>query len=322
LPSSVRLAVILKLTAIECETWSSYLGGLSSWCKFLAYEGRRDEFPPSVADIPAYADWAVNIQHIKPTTMLDYVAKISALCSRLFPGAKLSQATDLMKDLRRHYTRHYKSVKLESVPVTDEMIDKCVSYMNLNSVNDLTMRAMAYVGIDGIMRPTEFAHPGRGRDVVPLSALTPRWPWKKGSWPEQLKLDLEHTKTKNEGDDIFVGGAKALNAINAMLTARQQLRQSLDDSDPLFADDMGRAMSVKRFGRRMRELLKSAGFAIAKGARLSYRAGGATMMAKANVSDTIIKSAGRWKGDSSFKYIKDRGALRVLSRQQVHRSNK
>ena len=121
-----------------------------------------------------------------------------------------------------------------------------------------------------------------------------------------LKLRLFNTKTdrKNCGVQVIVGETgKEVCAVSAMCTYLR-FRQAAMPQDALFTFEDGEVLRRKQLISFTRVFLHLIGETSAHYAGHSFRVGGATDLARANVPDYEIQAAGRWTSDAFKRYLR------------------
>ncbi len=135
--------------------------------------------------------------------------------------------------------------------------------------------------------------------------------------PAYFQLFLRRSKTDQEGLGTYVhladigtvGGLNPFAAVDSWLQLRLAGRQvSQVAKEPLFlchraGSSPTTPLSIESFRAMLRQLLLRAGVPAASYSGHSFRKGCASLLAAAQVPDSVIKAIGRWKSDAFLDYI-------------------
>lgn len=135
--------------------------------------------------------------------------------------------------------------------------------------------------------------------------------------PAYFQLFLRRSKTDQAGlgsyvrlaDIGSVGGLSPFAAVDSWLQLRLEGRR-VDQvaKEPLFlchraGSSAPTPLSIEYFRAMLQQLLSRAGFPASSYSGHSFRKGCASLLAAAQVPDSVIKAIGRWKSDSFLDYI-------------------
>ena len=121
-----------------------------------------------------------------------------------------------------------------------------------------------------------------------------------------LKVRLFNTKTdrNNQGVQVIIGGTgRTVCAVSAMC-AYLRVRSSADPKAPLFIFQDGAILRRKTLIIFVRAFLDLIGESSQQYAGHSFRVGGASDLAAANVPDYEIQAAGRWTSEAFKRYLR------------------
>ena len=135
--------------------------------------------------------------------------------------------------------------------------------------------------------------------------------------PAYFQLFLRRSKTDQAGLGTYVRLADigSVNGLNPFAAVDNWLRLRLADrqpeqaaKEPLFTNcrpglPANSAMPIGYFREMLKQLLLRSGFPASAYSGHSFRKGCASLLAAAQVPDSIIKAIGRWKSDAFLDYI-------------------
>lgn len=140
-----------------------------------------------------------------------------------------------------------------------------------------------------------------------------------GSQSERGFLQLHDTKTKFYGYDMevnfFRDGSETcpIGAVKGWLKKRERSSRE----GPLFVTKKGGALKFKTLDRKVRACLKELGYDMGKFRGWSMRRGGAMSLARAGVSDRVIRGMGRWRSWCYRMYLDLQMDEKELAARQV-----
>ena len=125
----------------------------------------------------------------------------------------------------------------------------------------------------------------------------------------ELTLEVSKTDIFRRGVTIIIyrgsNGFDPLGELTNMLLLRLKGKpfSSLDGSEPLFKFPDKRILTKKTMAKFLQTLASKCGWDPTKFKGHSFRRGGATSLANANVPGHIIQILGRWKSSAYLRYI-------------------
>jgi hypothetical protein len=124
---------------------------------------------------------------------------------------------------------------------------------------------------------------------------------------EQIKQAVLHLKASKtdpfrHGVDITIATPQTMKALCEYihLTGTQQLQSN----SPLFSTTSGQAITRQWFMNKVNQLLEKAGYRTDQYSSHSFRKGGAVTLQSMGVSDSLIRTMGRWKSQAYHLYLR------------------
>lgn len=122
--------------------------------------------------------------------------------------------------------------------------------------------------------------------------------------PTILAVRLKVTKTDPFGEGITIYLGKTAGPVCPVSALLQYLARRPPREGPLFIDHQGNPLTKASFTRRLRETLTRAGIDPSRYKGHSFRIGAATTAAACGISDSLIKTLGRWRSEAYQAYIR------------------
>ena len=189
--------------------------------------------------------------------------------------------------------------KRQRSPVTVGMLLSIKNILVKSSYNDTLFWSMLCTGFFGFMRLSEFTVDGKFNSEfdLALSDLT----FSADLRSACLRIKSSKTDPFRQGTDILVG--KTGSSLCPVAALLEFIRRRSSAEGPLFMFRNGKAASRVWFCKRFKLAVASTGI---KGDFTSHslRIGAATQAANVGLSESIIKSLGRWSSDSFKLYIR------------------
>lgn len=122
--------------------------------------------------------------------------------------------------------------------------------------------------------------------------------------PQCISVHLKHSKTDPFGAGVvlFLGATGCELCPVVSMLAFLAIRHP--SPGPLFVFQDGSLLSRNRLVAALRQVLSSVGIRVSPFSGHSFRIGAATTAAKAGISDSMIKTLGRWKSTAFMSYIR------------------
>jgi hypothetical protein len=274
--------------------------GWKSYVKYCATANRK----PLPLIEEALMNWASStaLSGCKYTTIKSYLAGIrSAAIMQGFDVADLAKMQRLKLVLRA-----LKSIAPHTatrLPITNDILLKIRPHMQLSTYEGKLMWAAFTFAHSCLMRCGEFTTRSyKDKKYLPLNA----WKWEGGAKHGTVTLPCTKTSKQPVHIYIFANGSDTCpaDAMSNYMSARIKRRYSTRLDSPLFAKEDGSPLTRKALTRSLRAALIAARVPNAelyKGH--SFRRGGATSLARVGVSDSVIKTIGRWKSQAYQLYV-------------------
>lgn len=122
--------------------------------------------------------------------------------------------------------------------------------------------------------------------------------------PTMLRIHLRRSKCDQfgRGVDVFVG--RTANEICPVAATLAYFALRGGTEGPLFIDSQRRPLTKDKFVKRIRDILREAGYEAYHFAGHSFRIGAATAAAQAGVEDSTIQALGRWHSAAFLTYVR------------------
>lgn len=195
--------------------------------------------------------------------------------------------------------------------ITTALLLQFEEHFDLLDADDLTIRAASWNATTLLLRMSEFvpssltdaaakrATHAHADTILRFGSLLPPPP----AW--RLHLQASKTDIFRRGVDLLLCHTRAVGTLTDMLTARRRLSSSAPTpNSPLFIMGNGLPLTRSVLLRRVASLARACGINPALHGGVSFRAGGATSLARAGVPDHLIKVIGRWNSTCYQLYIR------------------
>lgn len=206
--------------------------------------------------------------------------------------------------------------RLPKLAITATLLRQFDKLLDRNNATHRMLRAAMWVATTCLLRTGEFAtdpstepyrvlylrnllHPPSDDDIA--AAAHPQHPQPVHT---ALRLDASKTDPFRHGVTIPILNVNALAALHEYLSKRQQSQSHpLLPNQPLFAVHNDQPLSRALLQRWVHALASAVGINLAAHNGFSFRRGGATSLAAANVPDHLIQNIGRWASGCYKLYI-------------------
>lgn len=195
----------------------------------------------------------------------------------------------------------------QKLPITYQLLSRVAPFVGHTYDSKLLWAAMT-LGHFGLLRAAEFTIPAQGK-FVPAKHLTLS-DVAFGELPDgatYLSVRIKSSKTDryNQGTTLYIGCTQTkVCAYCAMQQFVLERKSKCSHEGPLFLLDSGAVLTRHIMVKNTQLYLTLAGVDASKYSTHSYRAGGATTMAAAGMSDWEIQISGRWSSNAYQRYIR------------------
>ena len=274
------------------------------------------ESTPSEMDLIMYVTHRAAQDSVQPGTIKGELAALTEFYQAIGQadpteganGRKHPRLHRVMRGISRTSTKAGKKKREMTVPKTD-LVRRFWRRVMGNAADAACLESAVDVGVHFLLRVSEFTSPTQkkrnprkhlnGRDVtVPKEADGVRM---LGLFVKKSKADIYR-----EGADLVVATSKEspgpMPSMKRWLAHRKRLGYGEDDA--LYRLQNGDYLTREKLQKSLQAALTLAGLVGKEYTSHSLRAGGATSLAAAGMSDRYIQVVGRWASDCYKRYIR------------------
>ncbi len=284
------------------------------------------QHPPLPVNETVLMYWVASLvskpRKLSYSTVVSYLSAVST-CVKMqghteFNWKDMYQLSHVVRAIRKHHNPDTKP----RLPITYGVLQALKPYMDINSYTGQMHWAAFTVAVAGLLRSGEFTVKSQS-DINALQYNAIKWLGMTGDEPG-FTLTLPRDKTSSKPVEIFIARTEsvvcAYYAIRRYLHTRQKIYPStFKSSSPLFANASGAALTRHELTsaiERYTQAAKLPNWNQYKGH--SFRRGGATALAGAQVQDSVIRNIGRWRSYTSQQlYVETTYTQRVAVIQRA-----
>jgi hypothetical protein len=316
-PGLIEQAQGLLALSIGDQTRRTYATGISSYIQFVEQHRLPLAFPASVATLCLWMT-ALASRGLAYGTCKVYLAAVVNRHAEMGLDNPLTDAPPILHRVLAGIKRASSHTTVLKLPITTAILHSMLPHLQLQNRRDSLLWAMMWTATAGLLRISEFAvksaadtdrvlrmghllcfdYAGLPHSLQQLvSAHTP--PLIRYA---TLHLDASKTDPLRMGVDIVISARTALDALFSY--ARICSADGLAASSPLFHVTEGSPVHRGWLMGEVDRLLRLIGRDPRTYSSHSFRKGGAVSLQQAQVEDSLIRRAGRWKSDAFHLYLR------------------
>ena len=189
------------------------------------------------------------------------------------------------------------------LPITFALLRRITPLLNPHDHDALTVRAAMWCGTAGLLRTGEFTvDSGSKPDAHQLLTIASARQIQTAPPVWSIHLRASKTDPFRLEADVPIANRTAVTYLATYLRHRNATGTD-EPHRPLFMTANGQPLTRTLLLSTVRQLLTIARIITSPTAGVSFRRGGATALANANVADRLIKLAGRWRSPVYERYI-------------------
>jgi hypothetical protein len=316
-PNLIQQAQGYLALSIGDQTRRTYGSGISSYIQFVEQHRLPTAFP---ASIPTLCLWMTSLAS-RGLTLGTCKVYLSAVVNRHAEMGLDNPLTDAPPILHRvlagikRACSHTTALKL---PITTAILHSMLPHLQLQERRDSLLWAMMWTATAGLLRISEFAVKS-ATDTDRILRMGHLLCFDHAGVPHSLQqlvsyhapptiryvtlhLDASKTDPLRVGVDIVISARTALDAL--LSYAKRCTANGLAASSPLFHIEEAAPAQRSWLMGEVDRLLRLIGRDPRTYSSHSFRKGGAVSLQQAQVEDSLIRRAGRWKSDAFHLYLR------------------
>jgi hypothetical protein len=285
--------------AVAPSTRLTYSSALKTYLDFC--EKHHFAIDPTPQNLAFYIAWMAD--SVSPRTINSYLTGIAFKLEILYPEIRINRRHPIVCRALAGCARSFGQPVKRKAPLQISHLESAINaHPRPLSFDDTLFLAMLTCGFYGLQRLGELAIPDDPRRRSFRSLTLRHTAIVKPNQVEYL-LPTHKTDPRFEGSKIVL---QNLDTVSCPVLAFKRYLRARDSRfrllAPLWLTSTGQPPTRGWFLQRFRKLFPS------EFSGHSLRAGGATALAQAGVSDTHIKALGRWSSDAFEAYIRSHPA--------------
>ena len=184
--------------------------------------------------------------------------------------------------------------------VTMRLLKRYIFMSKLTNHNKLMFWSACTLAFFGFLRSSEYVSTSASRYSKQKTLLHRDVPIKKG----RIHLTIKASKTDPFREGVTLIIAPTHHSICPVRALKRYLAKSPFHSGPLYKHKNGKCLTRQEVSRLIKKAVRKNGINPKQYSSHSFRIGAASTAAAAGISDSIIKSLGRWRSECYQRYIR------------------